>query len=66
MKNEANVNAKSLVAKGHERDLKGIKKLMEKRSEQRVFAFYFLTDKKIPTALIYGRQLLFTSQKIWK
>jgi hypothetical protein len=54
------------MSKNYLRDLNGLKSLMEKRAELRSLAFYSLTDGKFQTALIYGRKLLFTSQKIWK
>ena len=40
-KPEESEEKKNIIAKGHERDLKGLKKLMEKRSEQRSLAYYF-------------------------
>jgi hypothetical protein len=39
---------------------------MDKRKEQRSLALYYLINTKFQSALIVGRQLMFTSNKIWK
>lgn len=39
---------------------------MDKRKEQRASTIYNLANTKFQNALIIARQLLFTSQKIWK
>jgi hypothetical protein len=44
----------------------GLKTLMEKRLEQRGLTLYYLTHKKFQSALIYCRQLTFSSMKIYK
>ena len=44
----------------------GLKSLMDKRKEQRSLATYYLINLKYQSALIVGRQLMFTSNKIWK
>lgn len=48
------------------RDLMALKTLMEKRLEQRGLTLYFLTNNKFQSALIYCRQLTFSSMKIYK
>ena len=48
------------------RELINIKALMDKRKEQRSMALYNFVNLKYQNALIICRQLLFTSQKIWK
>lgn len=48
------------------RDMIGLKTLMEKRMEQRGLTLYYLSNKKFQSALIYCRQLTFSSMKIYK
>lgn len=43
-----------------------LKNLMEKRLEQRGLTLYYLTNGKFQSALIYCRQLTFSSMKIYK
>jgi type III secretory pathway component EscR len=39
---------------------------MEKRLEQRGLTLYYLSNKKFQSALIYCRQLIFSSMKVYK
>ena len=39
---------------------------MDKRLEQRGLTIYYLTNNKFQSALIYSRQLIFSSMKIYK
>lgn len=48
------------------RDMIGLKTLMEKRMEQRGLTLYYLSNKKFQSALIYCRQLTFSSMKVYK
>ena len=48
------------------RDLMSLRTLMEKRTEQRGLTLYYLTNNKTQSALIYCRQLTFSSMKIYK
>ena len=55
-----------ITKKSNLRDIMNIKSLMDKRKEQRSSTLYNLANEKYQNALIIARQLLFTSQKIWK
>ena len=48
------------------RDLISLKTLMEKRLEQRGLTLYYMTNNKFQSAVIYCRQLTFSSMKIYK
>ncbi len=52
--------------KSNLRDIVNLKSLMDKRKQQRALTIYNLANSKFQNALIIARQLLFTSQKIWK
>lgn len=57
---------KQAAKKNSIRELNALKMLMDKRKDQRSMAIYNLVNQKTQNALILCRQLLFTSQKIWK
>jgi len=38
---------------------------MDKRLEQRSLSLYYLTNNKFQSAAIIGKQLMFSSQKVW-
>lgn len=39
---------------------------MEKRDDQRATVIYHMANGRYPNSLVYARQLIYTSQKIWR
>jgi len=48
------------------RDIIALKTLIDKRAEQRGLTLFYFTNNKYQSALIYCRQLTFSSLKIYK
>lgn len=54
------------LKKNNTKEIATLKNMMDRRKEHRALTIYNLANSKFQNALIIARQLLFTSQKIWK
>lgn len=55
-----------VIKKNNTKEINTLKNMMDRRKEHRALTIYNLANSKFQNALIIARQLLFTSQKIWK